>query len=185
MKNTYTYSLLQYHHSIVLGEVLNLGLIIYLPSINRISFIHPISLNRFKIVYEDFPENTIISYYNYFQKRVKELNSNSDIFYKYELKKSLKEFIEYEFLPADSSMLQFSNYNKAVLYTNNLDNLVKKLSKLYFPTDVVNVKDEEYYNNQSVQKRSKDDWIKPDFKNKIVKIDKDFIFLPNKNELSF
>lgn len=32
---------------------------------------------------------------------------------------------------------------------------------------------------------NKDEWIKPDFKNQIRKIDKNDIFLPNKDELSF
>jgi len=186
MKKTYTYGLLQYRHSMVLGEVLNIGLLIYFPVTNKLRFVYPENLIRLKNAYINFPEQTILSYYEYFQNRVYELNKTPDIFYQYELINSLKEFVENEFLPADSSMLQFNNYSKGILYINDLETLVRKLSKVYFPVDIINVNDEtDNIHVSKSKKNNKDEWIKPDFKNKIVKIDKDFIFLPNKNELSF
>ena len=182
MRRTYTYSLLQYHHSIALGEILNIGILLYFPSLSKLSFIHPNNLARPKNLYTNFPEKTILNYYEYFSQRVKELNVNSDIFLRYNLNNDLKELIELEFLQADSSMLQFSNSNKAILYTDDVDELIKKLAHFYFPLDKISVYEKLY---SSYQKKNKEDWIKPDLKNKIVKIDKDFIFLPNKNELSF
>jgi len=186
MKKTYTYCLLQYHHSMILGEILNIGLLLYFPITNSLRFIHPENLLRLKNVYVNFPEKTILSYYDYFQARIAELNKTPDIFYEYELVNSLKEFVEKEFLAADSSMLQFNNYSKAIIYINDLEKLVMQLSKVYFPTDAIKLGDN--INNTDIdklKKNNKEEWIKPDFKNKIVKIDKDFIFLPNKNELSF
>ncbi|HTI61113.1 DUF3037 domain-containing protein [Mucilaginibacter sp.] len=183
MKKTYTYSLLQYRHSIVLGEVLNIGLLVYFPIESRIRFIYPENFKRIKTLYNNFPERTIISYFEYFNQRVDELNKKPEVFYKYEINNSLRTLIENEFLSADSSILQFSNYHKAILYTEDLNTLIMKLSNLYFPSDDIVVKNEFIVSNKNIQK--KDDWIRPDIKNKIVKIDKDFIFLPNKNELSF
>lgn len=183
MKKTYIYSLLQYRHSIVLGEVLNMGLLVYFSYENQICFIHPKSFERIKSVYYNFPEHTITSYFDYFDKRVSELNAKPEIFLKYEIKRNLKALIENEFLSTDSSILQFSNHNKAISYAEDLNVLVLNLYGFYFPWDNLQFRNETNLINK--KNRKKEDWIKPDFKNKIVKVDKDFIFLPSKNELSF
>ena len=73
-KGTFTYALLQYHHSQVLGEVLNIGLVVYFPDHNKLDFIYPNKLIRLKFAYPDVPEKTIKSYFKYFQSRVDELN---------------------------------------------------------------------------------------------------------------
>lgn len=185
MKKTYSYSLLQYHHSIILGEIINIGLLIYFPTISKLRFLHPVDLSRLKNLYLNFPEGTVFSYYEYFQQKVGELNEMPSKLESYDISRSLKDLIDKEFLSEDSSMLQFSNHSKAVLYTDKVDTLIKSLANTYFPLDKVYINNEDLNSKTSLNRQKKADWIKPDVKNKIVKVDKDFIFLPNKNELSF
>jgi hypothetical protein len=181
MKKTYSYCLLKYYHSQVLGEILNLGLIVYFPTINQLRLIVPKSLTRFKIIYSTFPEKTITAYIEYFKHRVNELNQNSDIFYQYNTSTSLNSLIDKEFLAADSSMLQFSDYKKAVLYSDSIDRILRSLSSTYFPSDVTEILSDKYKKSKS----NKEEWIKPDLKNKIAKIDRNEVFLPRQDELSF
>lgn len=131
-KGIFTYSLLQYHHSQLLGEVLNIGLIVYFPVQKRLEFIYPEKLIRLRFAYPDVPEKLIKSYFKYFNKRVEELNYSPEIFSDYDLSKSLKDFLEREFLPEDSSSLQFGNYRTSVLYTSNLEHIKNQLYNLYF-----------------------------------------------------
>ena len=131
-KGTYTYCLLQYHHSQLLGEVLNIGLIVYFPHVKHLSFIFPEKLIRLRFAYPDVPEKTIRAYFKYFEKRVQELNQNPEIFADYDLSKSLKLFVNNEFLPEDSSALQFGNFRTSVLYTPNVEHIRNQLYNLYF-----------------------------------------------------
>ncbi|MGV3704532.1 MAG: hypothetical protein ACO1NU_04055 [Arcticibacter sp.] len=131
-KGIFTYALLQYHHSQLLGEVLNVGLIAYFPLQKRLEFIYPGKLIRLRFAYPHVPEKTIKAYFKYFNKRVEELNTNPEIFSDYDLGTSLKVFLEREFLPSDSSSLQFGNFRTSVLYTLDLDHITNQLYNLYF-----------------------------------------------------
>lgn len=131
-KGTFTYGLLQYHHSQLLGEVLNIGLIAYFPDAGRLEFLYPEKLLRLRYAYPSVPEKTIKAYFKYFQARVDELNKQKDVFSDYDLNKSLKTFLENEFLQADSSALQFGNYRTSVLYTTNRQHILNQLYNLYF-----------------------------------------------------
>ena len=131
-KGIYTYCLLQYHHSQLLGEVLNIGLIVYFPDAKRLEFIYPERLIRLRFAYPDVPEKTIKAYFKYFDERVKELNANPEIFSAYDLSKSLQQFVNNEFLPSDSSALQFGNFRTSVLYTPDIDHIKNQLYNLYF-----------------------------------------------------
>lgn len=131
-KGTYTYCLLQYHHSQLLGEVLNIGLLVYFPTLKRLDFIYPEKLIRLRFAYPNVPEKTIKAYFKYFEKRVEELNSRPEIFSDYDLSRSLQVFAEREFLPSDSSALQFGNYRTSVLYTEDIIHITNQLYNLYF-----------------------------------------------------
>jgi hypothetical protein len=131
-KGTFTYCLLQYHHSQLLGEVLNIGLVVYFPHVKKLEILYPEKLLRLKFAYPDVPEKTIKAYYKYFEQRVAELNNKPDIFADYELHKSLKNFVDKELLPSDSSALQFGNYRSSVFYTPDTKHLTNQLYNLYF-----------------------------------------------------
>lgn len=131
-KGTFIYALLQYHHSQILGEVLNVGLVVYFPDFQRLEFIAPERLIRLKFAYPDVSEKTIKSYFKYFISRTKELNLQGEVFGNYNLESSLESFLAEEFLAPDSSSLQFGNFKTAVLYTPNLEHIINQLYNLYF-----------------------------------------------------
>ena len=132
IKGTFQYALLQYHHSQLLGEVLNVGLVAYFPEHKRLEFIFPEKLIRLRYTYPEVPEKTIKSYFRYFQDRVVTLNKSPNLFYDQDLEHGLQQFLEKEFLAPDASSLQFGNYRNSVLYTQNIQQICDQLYNLYF-----------------------------------------------------
>ncbi|MXV14339.1 DUF3037 domain-containing protein [Hufsiella ginkgonis] len=131
-KGTYTYGLLQYRHSQVLGEVLNIGLLVYFPDLKVLRFIFPDKILRLRFAYPNVPEKTIKAYFKYFETRVSKLNAQPEVFADDALSESLERFIDKEFLPSDSSALQFGNYRKGLLYTPDIEVICDQLYNLYF-----------------------------------------------------
>lgn len=132
IKGNYQYALLQYHHSQLLGEVLNIGLVAYFPQYKRLEFIYPEKLIRLKYAYPDIPEKTIKSYFKYFSERVSKFNKAPQLFQNHDLETGLRQFLEKEFLAPDASALQFGNYRNAVLYTPDINKITDQLYNLYF-----------------------------------------------------
>jgi len=131
-KGTFTYALLQYHHSQILGEVLNIGLVAYFPHQNRLEFICPEKLIRLKYAYPNIPEKTIKSYFRYFSERVNSINANPHLFLEKDLEVGLQKFLDKEFLAPDASALQFGNFRTSVLYTPDIEKISDQLYNLYF-----------------------------------------------------
>lgn len=129
---TYTYSLLQYRHSQILGEVLNIGLLVYYKNSNKLEFIYPEKLIRLRFAYPNVPEKTIKAYYKGFEDRVNVLNKRPELFAAYDLNDSLDKFIGSELLPQDSSALQFSKTKKAIAYIDDTTIISNQLYNLYF-----------------------------------------------------
>lgn len=131
-KGNFTYALLQYHHSQILGEVLNIGLVAFFPAEQKLVFIYPEKLLRLRFAYPNLPERTIKSYFKYFEERVSDLNQHHNIFSSNHLEYSLERLLNEEFIAPDSSSLQFGNFKTAVLYTNDTRKIVDQLYNLYF-----------------------------------------------------
>ena len=113
--NIYTYSLLQYHHSLVLEEVLNVGVLVYYHQSQKLYFLHPNRLTRLRFAYPGLPEKTIRAYCNLFEERAAKLYESPELFSRYNMEQSFAGFVNDELLPTDSSGLQFSNPKKALL----------------------------------------------------------------------
>ena len=131
-KGTFTYALLQYHHSQILGEVLNIGLVAFFPAEQKLVFIYPEKLLRLRFAYPNLPERTIKSYLKYFEERVLDLNQHNNIFSSNHLEHSLERLLNEEFIAPDSSSLQFGNFKNAVLYTKDTRKIVDQLYNIYF-----------------------------------------------------
>lgn len=65
MNNFFTYSVLQYKHSLALGEILNVGILFYFPQENELEFVEG-GAHRVKAIYPDFDN----SLFNGFQKSI-------------------------------------------------------------------------------------------------------------------
>lgn len=129
---TFSYVQLQYHHSQILGEVLNVGLFVYFPEHNQLQFIYPEKLIRLRSAYPEVQTKSIKSYLKYFESRVNELNLSPEIFAQYDLAESFLDFLHVEFLQNDSSALQLSQLKKSVMYSNSIKTITDQLYNLYF-----------------------------------------------------
>lgn len=127
----YIYSVLQYRHSQTLGEVLNIGVLVYVPSIKRLYFIYPEKLIRLRFTYPNLSEKTIKAYLKSFAEKIHSLNERSELFIDYGLDKSLNFFAETELIPQDASTLQFTDSRKGLEFANNVDTLIRDLYNSY------------------------------------------------------
>ncbi|WP_421829401.1 DUF3037 domain-containing protein [Larkinella sp.] len=129
MNSIFHYSILQYHHSQALGEVLNIGVLLWFPEQHQVIFRYPSRLSRISKLYPSFPEKTIRSYFRGITAKTQQLNKQPDIFIKYEQRPRL--FLDHEILIRDSSALQFSDVKTAVLYTDDLAAISDQFYRLY------------------------------------------------------
>lgn len=134
MSKHFKYSLLKYEYSQALGEVLNVGLLLFFP--NEWRFIYPKKLTRLKDFYPDVEEEHLKIYLDAFEKQAHQLNQkiqSNEI--PFEEGFSLDNFMEKvyaEFLPYDSSALYFSKARTSVLYSENRDKIAENLYEEYF-----------------------------------------------------
>lgn len=128
---SYIYSTLKYEHSQVLGEVLNVGILVYVPGIKQLQFVYPEKLARLRFAYPNVSERTLKGYLKSFSEKISLLNQKAELFADYQLEESLDKFIEIELLPKDSSSLQFSKSKKGITYTKDLNQIIKHLYSFY------------------------------------------------------
>ena len=120
MEKRYSYSILNYKHSVFLGESLNIGVLIYFINENRFHFEYSNRLSRIKSIYSNVSEKTIKHYLGQISKKVDILNKKSDPFFEVEILESLDSFIGSELLPIDGSSLQFKE--SVVNFQNSKNN---------------------------------------------------------------
>lgn len=116
MESIYKYSILKYRHSLVLGEELNIGLVIFFESNNELCFIFDSKLIRPKAIYENIPERVIRNYLREINNKLNQFNKELNQFEKLEIRSSLTNFLQDNILQIDSSALQFSMEKTAYQY---------------------------------------------------------------------
>lgn len=122
----------------MLGEVLNIGLLVYLPDNRQLQFIYPENLSRITTVYPHVQEESIRRYLKSFERKVYDLNREPDVFASEQLDSSFVKFISENLLPQDSSALQFSELKRGLLRSDllqkddDMQSIAKKLYELYF-----------------------------------------------------
>lgn len=127
----YKYSVLQYKHSAVLGESLNIGLLIYFEQNNSLFFTHSSRLARLKSVYENVSEKSIKYYLKQIKSNVFKLESSIDNFFISELDNSFESFISNYILPGDGSALQFSKIRNNFQYDKSNKQIIDYLVSTY------------------------------------------------------
>ena len=75
MNTPFTYTILRYIHSQVLGEVFNVGILFSFLSQGKLVFKYPESLTRLKGLYRRFSESQIKAYQQGFARKAAELNA--------------------------------------------------------------------------------------------------------------
>lgn len=171
----YTYSILQYRHSQVLGEVLNIGVLVYFHKSKKLHFLYPEKLIRLRFAYPNVSDKIIRGYFKSFEQKVKELSNKPELFTHYQLEDSLKKFIDNELLPSDSSTLQFAETKKGLVYTEDTKIILDQLFNLYFTVF-------EY--NTNIKKRIEEIDLLNQYKKIIREFDKDLLLKSN-NKIFF
>lgn len=135
---SYTFSVLQYRHSQALGEVLNVGVLLYVKETRQFRFLYPERIVRLKFAYPDIAERTIKAFLRSFDARAKQFTVKPELFAAYELEyQSLDNFIHREFLQEDASALQFSPSKSGLFYGDSIDKLAQYLNAAFlYPFEV-------------------------------------------------
>lgn len=175
-------NILRYNHSHLLGELINVGLLIYYVQERKIEFFYIDSFERINLLYPDFKGTYLNQQFEFIQKKITSIDTKE--LYDSGKKLNVLSYLEKNVLPRDSSQLQFS------------ENINISFPKEYFiKSDFEQNLIDSYLvtNNQSVKKsgftlldridKKLNLWITPDEKNKITKIKKDFVYLPRKRKL--
>jgi len=103
MSKYFTYSVLQYKHSLALGEILNVGILFYFPDDGCFEFVNGDG-SRVKSVYPDFDNSLFNGYLKTIQTKVK---NKIDLFRQSPSVAEFEAFIEKHILAEDAAGLIF------------------------------------------------------------------------------
>ena len=129
MSTYFTYSILQYKHNLVLGEVLNVGILFHFPLESRFEFVKGDGY-RAKAIYPDF-DNFLFNAYirnitNRIKKHVTIFNTQID-------KSDFAQYIHQKILAEDAAGLIFKTPVQVQFQYDTLQNVVDEYSKLLLP----------------------------------------------------
>jgi hypothetical protein len=136
MTAPFTYSVLQYKHSLVLGEAVNVAVLFQFPEAERVEFVAGNSY-RLRAIYPDFDPVA----YNYYIKNIEaKLKKESfSLFRQVGLKADLKRFINNFILAEDSTVLQFQEPVNVLgrasdqKMRHDIDGVIDEFAKLLLP----------------------------------------------------
>jgi hypothetical protein len=180
MNNQFIYSVLQYRHSLALGEALNIGVLFSFPSENKFYFVSG-NTQRVKCAYPNF-DTTIVTRINK-SIRNKVESDNNGILTKPDY--SFRDFINKEVLPDETSSLQFTEPFTAINDTSNLKKTVEEFSKLLLPEGEERI-EESRQTDYHIMKKFTDKLVKKVPRNKLeTRLRKDVVVRTKEAELAF
>jgi len=127
MKKEIKYSVLQYKHSQLLNEAVNVALLVYFPADERIEFVLG-NVNRIKALYPEFSPS-------FFQKFIKIIQSRVELLQAKTANEisSFDDFIHRNILASDATVLQFSKTSSAAIANLSFENIVEDYANLFLP----------------------------------------------------
>ena len=131
IERKYSYSILKYRHSAVLGESLNIAVFVFFQHNKRFDFIYNKKLSRIRSVYPFFSEKIIKNYLNLINRRVHNLQNVFDHFLELEALDQFDSFISSHIFPQDESSLQFSEGKEAFQHNRSNEDVVLYLTETY------------------------------------------------------
>lgn len=129
MNKQFTYSVLQYKHSLILGESLNVGILFYFPIENRFEFVKGDG-TRAKSIYPDFDNSTFNAYIKSITLKVKE---HVDIFNELENKIDFSKYIHQNILAIDAAGLVFNESVTTSTEITDSKKIIDEYSRLLLP----------------------------------------------------
>lgn len=154
MTEQFTYSILKYQHSQLLGESLNVGVLFSFDQDAKLYFVAG-NPQRVKAVYPEFDANIFQS----IAKSIKYKVAQSAKIELFRNKYILKDYINTILLPEDSSALQFSEIYAAVNSLGSNQRAVDEFARLLLPS-VETKKEEVKHNEGFILKKFTDSIIK-------------------------
>ena len=129
MNDFFTYSVLQYKHSLALGEILNVGILFYFPIENKFELVEG-GGSRIKSVYPDFDNGLFNSYLKTIGLKI---NDHINLFSEIPNQSTLPNYIHKYILAQDAAGLIFREpvYVKNVFGNNQ--KAIEEYSKLFLP----------------------------------------------------
>jgi hypothetical protein len=176
MNKQLIYSILQYKHSPVLGEAINVGVLYYFPNEERKLYFYITDATRIKPIYKDFDSR----YFNSILKLIKNnvAKYSGDLYAEKQLNDNLKDFIHFYLLKNDDTALQFSDLNSVINVYSKPEQAIEEYTKLLLPLSIKKEAQVVKYNETYIIKKFKTRLFGHDeqladkvTKNYVVKID--------------
>lgn len=123
------YSILQYKHSLSLGEILNVGILFYFPEEKHFEFSYG-DATRLRAVYPDFNPSLFTAYIKKIQENI---DQAINLFVDYPLNNDFTNFIHKNILAVDAAGLVFSEPNQAINVFEDRETAVNEFAKLFLP----------------------------------------------------
>ncbi len=129
MSTYFTYSVLQYKHNLILGEVLNVGILFHFPNEKHFEFVKGDGY-RAKSIYPNFDSSLFNAYLRNITQKVKQ---HVDLFNNEYPKDDFIKYINQYILAEDAAGLIFSNAVTVKNVFSTTDKAIKEYSKLLLP----------------------------------------------------
>lgn len=126
---------------------MNIAMMVYFIQGNKLVFIKPDSLARLRYAYPNVSEATIKIYFKAFDEHIQKLAESGEVLFPFAEYGAFRKFIATEFLPEDSSALQFADVRKGVQFLDDQDEVCRQLKKTY-----LSLFDNSLYNHQTEDK---------------------------------
>lgn len=134
MNNQLYYSILQYKHSPILGEVINVGILFFFPEEQTKLFFQMGDSTRLRPIYGDFDAKYFNSILKIIQKNVQTFADQ--LFARADLINNFEEYIHSYLLKDDDTVLQFTNIFNALNIFPNIEKAVEEYTKLLLPLSI-------------------------------------------------
>ena len=129
MKNLFSYSILQYKHSLALGEAINIAVLFYFPDLKKLYF-KADSPSRLRALYPNFDSLTFNEIIRGIEKAI---DDQDNLFTREELSKDLQQTVCKIILKEDSTALQFKETKSVVNVFKSPEQAIKDYSEILLP----------------------------------------------------
>jgi len=131
MNKQLIYSILQYKHSPILREAINIGVLFYFPEETRKLYLNITDSTRLRSIYENFDNS-------YFNTSVKIIQSNvekcsDDCFAQELLLKNFSKYINDYLLKEDDTALQFTDPFTTINVFSSPEKVIEEYTRLLLP----------------------------------------------------
>ncbi|MBV5280873.1 MAG: DUF3037 domain-containing protein [Paludibacter sp.] len=153
MNKQLIYSILQYKHSPILGEAINVGVLYYFPDEERKLYFYITDATRIKPIYKDFDAR----YFNSILKLIKNnvVKYSGDLYAEKLLNDNLKDFVHFYLLKDDDTSLQFSDLNSVINIYSKPELAVEEYTKILLPLSIKKESQTIKYNETYIIKKFK------------------------------